>query len=110
MVNQIVYFGRSIPWVIVDAIPYFRRWKLQPNKIPSPEEQWDCVKQVLWAHITVELPTVRKNLLHARENPPQYFLDLAFSSNGRIRWNEDVPCPFSFAVNHGLANSLLHVL
>lgn len=44
--------------MIIDAIPYFRRWKLQPNKIPSPEEQWECIKQVLWAHMTVELPTV----------------------------------------------------
>ncbi|KAJ3929215.1 MAG: hypothetical protein NXY57DRAFT_1050147 [Lentinula lateritia] len=58
LMHEIVYFGRSIPWMIIDAIPYFRRWKLQPNKIPSPEEQWECIKQVLWAHMTVELPTI----------------------------------------------------
>lgn len=55
---QIVYFGRSLPWIIIDAIPYFQKWKLQPNKIPTPQEQWDCTKQVLWAHLTVELPAV----------------------------------------------------
>ena len=27
---QIVYFGRAIPWLIIDAIPYFHQWKLQP--------------------------------------------------------------------------------
>lgn len=27
--HEIVYFGRSIPWIIIDAIPYFRRFKLQ---------------------------------------------------------------------------------
>ncbi|KAF9267193.1 C4-methyl sterol oxidase [Marasmius fiardii PR-910] len=58
LMHEVVYFGRSIPWIIIDAIPYFRKWKLQPSKIPSPEEQWECTKQVLWAHLTVELPTI----------------------------------------------------
>jgi methylsterol monooxygenase len=56
--HEVVYFGRSLPWIIIDAIPYFQKWKLQPNKIPTPQEQWECTKQVLWAHITVELPTI----------------------------------------------------
>lgn len=55
---QTVYFGRCIPWVIIDAIPYFRRWKLQPAKIPTPQEQWECTKSVLYAHFTVEGPGV----------------------------------------------------
>jgi sterol desaturase/sphingolipid hydroxylase (fatty acid hydroxylase superfamily) len=55
---QIVYFGRCIPWIIIDAIPYFRKWKLQPNKIPTPQEQWECTKQVLFSHFAVELPAV----------------------------------------------------
>ena len=59
LLHEIVYFGRSIPWIIVDAIPYFRKWKLQPNKIPTPQEQWECTKQVLFSHFTVELPQVR---------------------------------------------------
>jgi methylsterol monooxygenase len=58
LMHEIVYFGRSLPWIIIDAIPYFQRWKLQPNKIPTPQEQWECTKQVLWAHFTVELPTI----------------------------------------------------
>ncbi|CAK5269877.1 unnamed protein product [Mycena citricolor] len=58
LLHEIVYFGRCVPWIIVDAIPYFRRWKLQPNKIPSAKEQWDCTKQVLYSHFMVELPVI----------------------------------------------------
>ena len=27
--HEIVYFGRSLPWIIVDRIPYFRKYKIQ---------------------------------------------------------------------------------
>ncbi|KAF7374114.1 Methylsterol monooxygenase [Mycena sanguinolenta] len=58
LIHEIVYFGRCIPWIIIDAIPYFRRWKLQPAKIPSLHEQWQCTKLVLFSHFTVELPVI----------------------------------------------------
>ncbi|KAJ7207947.1 hypothetical protein GGX14DRAFT_634537 [Mycena pura] len=58
LVHEIVYFGRCIPWIIVDAIPYFRRWKLQASKVPTPQEQWECCKQVLISHFLVELPVI----------------------------------------------------
>jgi len=29
LMHEVVYFGRSLPWIVVDAIPYFRRYKLQ---------------------------------------------------------------------------------
>lgn len=29
VMHEVVYFGRSLPWIIIDAIPYFRRWKIQ---------------------------------------------------------------------------------
>ncbi|KAF8491604.1 hypothetical protein F5888DRAFT_1864917 [Russula emetica] len=51
-----VYFGRCLPWIIIDAIPCFR--KLQPNKVPTPEEQWECTKGVLFSHFTVEGPAI----------------------------------------------------
>lgn len=60
LVSQFVYFGRCIPWIIIDAIPYFRKWKLQPNKVPSPKEQWECTKLVLFSHFTIELPQVSR--------------------------------------------------
>lgn len=75
---QLVYFGRCLPWIAVDAMPYFRRWKLQPvsqlsrsksspsadfdltvqNKIPTAAQQWACTKAVLLVHFTVELPQI----------------------------------------------------
>ncbi|CAK5277989.1 unnamed protein product, partial [Mycena citricolor] len=58
LLHEIVYFGRCIPWVIIDSIPYFRRWKLQANKIPTAKEQWECTKQVLFSHFMVELPVI----------------------------------------------------
>jgi len=58
LMHEIVYFGRSIPWIIIDAIPYFRKWKLQPNKVPTAAEQWACTKQVLFSHFTIELPLI----------------------------------------------------
>ncbi|KAI6127118.1 hypothetical protein F5141DRAFT_1085640 [Pisolithus sp. B1] len=58
ILHELVYFGRCIPWIIIDAIPYFQRWKLQPDKIPTPEEQWECTKGVLFSHFTIELPAI----------------------------------------------------
>jgi len=58
VLHEVVYFGRCIPWMIMDATPYFRKWKLQPNKIPSLKEQWECTRLVLLTHFTVELPQI----------------------------------------------------
>ncbi|KAL0640871.1 C-4 sterol methyl oxidase [Maublancomyces gigas] len=58
VLHELIYFGRSLPWIIIDAIPYFRKYKIQQNKIPTPEEQWRCAKMVLLSHFTVELPQI----------------------------------------------------
>lgn len=29
VMHEIVYFGRSLPWMIIDAIPFFNKYKLQ---------------------------------------------------------------------------------
>ncbi|KAF9039595.1 hypothetical protein BDZ89DRAFT_1060754 [Hymenopellis radicata] len=58
LMHELVYFGRCVPWIIIDAIPYFRQWKLQPTKVPTAAEQWECTKQVLFSHFTIELPTI----------------------------------------------------
>lgn len=54
LVHEITYFGRCLPWAIIDQIPYFNRWKIQPDKIPSAQEQWECFKAVLKSHFLVE--------------------------------------------------------
>jgi methylsterol monooxygenase len=86
--RQIVYFGRAIPWIIIDAIPYFRKWKLQPGKVPSPQEQWECTKQVLFSHFTIELPAVRiggATFLHLNQCLPR--------SGSSTPWQRLSECP-----------------
>ncbi|KAF8586848.1 hypothetical protein K439DRAFT_1408268 [Ramaria rubella] len=58
LMHEIVYFGRCIPWIIIDAIPYFRKWKLQPDRIPTAQQQWDCTKFVLLSHFTINVPAI----------------------------------------------------
>ncbi|KAI9462607.1 hypothetical protein F5148DRAFT_1276568 [Russula earlei] len=54
ILHETVYFGRCIPWIIIDAIPYFRKWKLQPGKVPTPQEQWDRKHSILLFHPVAE--------------------------------------------------------
>ncbi|KAL1857516.1 hypothetical protein VTK73DRAFT_8044 [Phialemonium thermophilum] len=58
VMHEVVYFGRSLPWVIIDAIPAFNKYKIQNQKIPTWKEQWDCAALVLLSHFTVELPQI----------------------------------------------------
>ena len=58
VMHEIVYFGRGIPWVIIDQIPYFNKYKIQKSKIPTLKEQWECASLILLSHFTVELPQI----------------------------------------------------
>lgn len=29
LMHELVYFGRSLPWIIIDCIPYFNKYKIQ---------------------------------------------------------------------------------
>ncbi|AWU76899.1 methylsterol monooxygenase [Pichia kudriavzevii] len=55
LTHELFYFGRCLPWYIIDKIPYFRKWKIQPTYIPSDKEQWECLKSVLKSHFLVEV-------------------------------------------------------
>ncbi|ODV81716.1 uncharacterized protein CANTADRAFT_24553 [Suhomyces tanzawaensis NRRL Y-17324] len=54
LTHEIFYFGRCLPWFIIQQIPYFDKWKIQPTKIPSNREQWECLKSVFKLHLLVE--------------------------------------------------------
>jgi methylsterol monooxygenase len=58
VMHEVVYFGRSLPWIIIGRIPYFNKYKIQAQKIPTAAEQWACAKMVLLTHFTVELPQI----------------------------------------------------
>ncbi|ODQ81558.1 hypothetical protein BABINDRAFT_108819 [Babjeviella inositovora NRRL Y-12698] len=53
-VHELMYFGRCLPWYIIDKMLYFNKYKIQPTKIPSDKEQWECLKAVLKSHFLVE--------------------------------------------------------
>lgn len=52
--HETMYFGRSLPFFIMDKIPYFKKWKIQ-EKAPSNEEQWECFKSIFISHFLVEI-------------------------------------------------------
>lgn len=52
--HEIMYFGRCVPWFVIDRVPYFRQWKIQPTKMPSNKEQWECCKTVFKQHLLIE--------------------------------------------------------
>jgi methylsterol monooxygenase len=58
IMHETVYFGRALPFMIMDKIPYFHQYKIQKQKIPTLKEQWDCAAIVLISHFTVELPQI----------------------------------------------------
>ncbi|KAI9252962.1 hypothetical protein BDA99DRAFT_443794 [Phascolomyces articulosus] len=58
LMHEIVYFGRFIPFLICDFIPYFQKYKLQPNKTNSNEDYWNCTWKVLKSHFLYEGPLI----------------------------------------------------
>lgn len=52
--HEALYFGRSLPWFIIDCIPYFRKYKIQETKIPTNKEYMECLKSVMVSHLFIE--------------------------------------------------------
>jgi hypothetical protein len=112
MPMQTVYFGRCIPWIIIDAIPYFRKWKLQPGKVPTPQEQWECTKGVLFSHFTVEGPAVSTPFgLTWPINPLIIDLfvlqDFPLPAHRRVFWHEYLAGPLLAVANYASTTRLL---
>lgn len=51
--HELMYFGRCLPWFLIDRITFFKKWKIQ-DKIPSDKEQWECFKLLVKLHFLVE--------------------------------------------------------
>lgn len=74
VMHETIYFGRCIPWMMMDYIPAFNKYKIQgvcrstpyvvfhtdskQQKMPTLAEQWGCARLVLLSHFTVELPQI----------------------------------------------------
>lgn len=54
--HEVWYFGCFVPWLICDAIPWCRRYKLQPNVVNDWGSVWACTKHLLMSHFFFQLP------------------------------------------------------
>lgn len=57
LVHEVFYWGSFLPFLILDRIPYFHRWKIQeaPN---SSSVQLFCFRRVLITHLFLVLPMI----------------------------------------------------
>lgn len=53
VIHEVVYFGRSLPWYILDYTGYLRKYKIQDKTI-SQAEQLKCLTDVLVSHAFIE--------------------------------------------------------
>lgn len=46
VMHEAVYFGRSLPWIFIDAIPFFNKYKIQAVSfspgVPQPDDFADA--------------------------------------------------------------------
>ncbi|KAI8060327.1 hypothetical protein BC940DRAFT_337613 [Gongronella butleri] len=56
--HELVYFGRFVPFLLCDFIPYFDKYKLQPKQVNTGKDYWDCTKHVLFQHFFYEGPLI----------------------------------------------------
>ncbi|KAJ3304727.1 C-4 sterol methyl oxidase [Kappamyces sp. JEL0829] len=54
--HEICFFGRYIPYVFCDHIPYLKKYRIQQDKIVTNAEWWMCCKQVLFEQLALQLP------------------------------------------------------
>lgn len=80
--HELIYFGRGLPWFIIDCIPYFRRYKIQQDRKVNFDQQWECLKHLLLSHFVVEwIPLAG---LHGVCRSLGIEYDVPFPSWGRI--------------------------
>merc|ERR1711939_43119 len=58
VMHEAIYFGRCLPWMLIDYMGWFRQYKLQADKTTTAKQQWECTKAVLKTHFSVELPQI----------------------------------------------------
>lgn len=58
VMHELVYFGRFLPFLLCDYIPWFKQFKIQPNKVNTTDDYWKCTKEVLYVHFVYEAPLI----------------------------------------------------
>lgn len=54
LVHEVVYFGRALPWLILDSMPSMRKYKIQDTRPATKQQYLECLKSVLLGHFLVE--------------------------------------------------------
>ena len=54
--HELVYFGCWMPWLLLDQIPFFEKYRIQPEKRASGAMVWKCLKRLLFSHVFIQLP------------------------------------------------------
>lgn len=54
--HELLYFGFGLFWFVVDLIPAFKKYKIQPSKPFAAEDQWKCFKGLMFSHIVIQFP------------------------------------------------------
>jgi len=105
IVHELNYFGRYLPFMLAERIPYFQQWKLQPDKVLSPELQWKCLKGVLFGHFVVCMPL--QGLFYPTAVNINMKIDLPFPNWTTIAWQVLV-CMIIEDFFHYVFHRLLH--
>ncbi|KAI8614095.1 hypothetical protein BC830DRAFT_1129041 [Chytriomyces sp. MP71] len=54
--HEVVFYSRFLPYYVLDRIPYFNKWKIQLDKMVSPETLQKVFHHVSIAQLTIQLP------------------------------------------------------
>ncbi|KAI9332137.1 hypothetical protein DFJ73DRAFT_64024 [Zopfochytrium polystomum] len=55
ILNDIVYYGRFVPYLVMDYLPFFQRYKIQGSR-PTPEQVFRVMKFVTISKLLVQFP------------------------------------------------------
>ncbi|ETW07627.1 hypothetical protein H310_02097 [Aphanomyces invadans] len=58
VLHEALYFTIWVPYLALDFIPYFRKYKIQENKPNTWNETWRCVKHLIFSHVVIQLPMI----------------------------------------------------
>ncbi|KCV70673.1 hypothetical protein H696_03028 [Fonticula alba] len=56
--HEIFYFGRYLPFYLLDFFPSMKKYKIQADKETTSAQKWKCLKGILFSHIFVQLPMI----------------------------------------------------
>lgn len=58
IIHETAYFGAFLPWLLLDQIPYFRKYKIQKERPNSGKEMWECFVKLMFNHWVIQAPMI----------------------------------------------------